>query len=160
MASSDTTALMLQIDKADAGTTTCRPRIDAGATACRRLASTTIYGRHTGQKNGPDPSRNQIYDREVPSDQDQLEGVLRGNPGLDNMVQGPPGSTIGAWMCRYANGNRGRRSEGKPRRFRSRNRRPGPTTQSATSLGFIGHFMKGSRVRYCEYGRVSQRGMS
>ena len=27
------------------------------------------------------------------------------------------------------------------------------------SLGFTGHFMQGSRVRYREYGRVSQRGM-
>ena len=45
----------------------------------------------------------------------------------------------------------------KPRRFRSRQRRP---TQSATSLGFIGHFMQGSRVRYRGCGRVSQRGMS
>ena len=27
------------------------------------------------------------------------------------MVQGPPGSTIGAWLCRCAYGNRGRRNE-------------------------------------------------
>ena len=41
-----------------------------------------------------------------------------------------------------------------------RQRRPGPITQSAASLGFTGHFMQGSRVRYRERGRVSQRGMS
>ena len=53
------------------------------------------------------------------------------------------------WMCRCAYGNRGRRNKGKPRRFRLRQRRPGPITQSVTSPGFIGHFMQGSRVRYC-----------
>ena len=42
---------------------------------------------------------------------------------------------------------------------RSRQRRPGLITQSATSLGFIGHFMQGSRVRCRECGRVRQRGM-
>ena len=35
-------------DTADTGTTSFRPRNDAGAAACRRRASTTIYGRHTG----------------------------------------------------------------------------------------------------------------
>ena len=36
---------------------------------------------------------------------------------------------------------------------------PTNITQSATSLGFIGHLMQGSRVRYRECGRVSHRGM-
>ena len=58
--------------------------------------------------------------------------------GLDNVVQGPPGSTIGARMCRCAYGNRGRRNEGKPRRFRSWQRGPGPTTQSARGVQRLG----------------------
>ena len=57
---------------------------------------------------------------------------------------------------RCAYGSRGRRN---PRRFRPRQHRPGPITQSATSLGFIGHLMQGSPVRYHECGRVGQRGM-
>ena len=57
---------------------------------------------------------------EKSSDQDRLQGVLWGTRGLDNVVQGPPGSTIVARMRRCAYGNRGRRNEGIPRRFRSR----------------------------------------
>ena len=105
------------------------------------------------------PSRYEIYDREVPSDQNRLQGVLRGTRRLDNVVEGPSGSTTGAWMCQCACGNRERRNEGKPRRSRGRQRRLGPITQSATNLGFIGHLMQGNRVRYRECKRVSQRGM-
>ena len=36
--------------------------------------------------------------RKVPSDQDRLQGVLQGTRGLSNVVQGPPYSTIGAWV--------------------------------------------------------------
>ena len=105
------------------------------------------------------PHRYTIYDRVVLSDQDRLQGVLRGTRRLDNVVQGSPGSAIGAWMCRCAYGNLGRRNEDKPRRFRSRQRRPRPITQSAVNLDFTGHLMQGSRVRYRERGRVSQRRM-
>ena len=63
------------------------------------------------------------------------------------------------WMCRCAYGNRGRLNECKLRRFRSRQRRPGPITRNATSLGFIGQFMQGSRVQYRKCRRVSEQGI-
>ena len=52
-----------------------------------------------------------------PPNQDRLQGVLRETQRLDNVVQGPPGSAIGAWMCRWAYENRGRRDETKPLQF-------------------------------------------
>ena len=81
-------------DKVDAGIPPCRPRNNAGATACHRRASTTIYGHYTGEKSWPDPRCYQIYNREVPSDQDRLQEVLRWTRGLDNLVQGLLSSAI------------------------------------------------------------------
>ena len=159
MTSSDMTALMLQMIKKMQEqlhvTQEMMQEQQRAADKRQRQFMAAILERRADQTPPPLPdlrSRSPLLSRSTSKSSP-------GNPRTDNVVQGLLGSTIDAWMCRCAYGNRGRRNEGKPRRFRLRQCRPGPITQRATSLGFIGHFMQGSRVRYCECERVSQRGM-
>ena len=100
------------------------------------------------------PRRYQISDREVPSDQDRLQGVLRGTRRLDNVVQG---RQLSAHECADALTET---AGDETKQTATISITAAPTHTKRNKPGLYCHFMQGSRVRYRGCGRVSQRGMS